>query len=414
MLNRWFGLICLIVLSGCENILEIELKPVESEITVTSVFTENDPWQVLLQPTVSIQEASSIPPVIANARVTIEGSDGSFTELAHKGGGFYYSGTSLPQLGIRYTLKVESDQYSDVEASDQIPMPAIVERILYTQDKKQLKITINDEKDFLNYYAISLISKNIQRISFLVKNPELDDQMRRFALQDPFQPFIDRPMVGTAYIHDLPFDGDQFDLSLELDYDVTQDLTVLVNSISKEYYDYAVSVGVQENIEDLPFAEPAPIQSNIHGGQGFFVGHSLYVDGNLSPTKLKKRVLDSFYLSYYSHLDDLNPIAPTIEFTLHDDHSVTGMMEIPPTAENDDKTVTSLNGGFTLRSTLSIRGPITYLVQLHHDQHTFFRNSILEIDINPISEMIYLTSVQDALTRDERAEMISRRFDKKE
>ncbi|MCY4224626.1 MAG: hypothetical protein OXF06_07295, partial [Bacteroidetes bacterium] len=72
MMNRWFGIVCLIVLSGCENVLEIELAPTESEITVTSIFTENEPWQVLLQPTVPIQDAASIPPVNKDAKVVIE------------------------------------------------------------------------------------------------------------------------------------------------------------------------------------------------------------------------------------------------------------------------------------------------------------------------------------------------------
>ncbi len=413
MLNRWFGIVCLIVLSGCENVLEIELAPTESEITVTSIFTENEPWQVLLQPTVPIQDASSIPPVIKDAKVVIEGSDGSFIKLTYIGGGFYHSDAFLPQMGIRYTLRVEADPYPNIVASDQIPRSAIVEKVVRFKDKDQVIIRINDEEEISNYYAISVLSQNTDRRSFLVTNPELDDQMRRFALQEPFQPFIDRPMVETAYLHDRPFDGDQLDLSLDVGSE-TQDLTVLVNSISKAYYDYAVSKGIQENIEDLPFAEPAPIQSNVQGGQGFFVGYNLHVDGELSPEEMKKRLLGQYYLSSYRHLDDLNPIKPTIEFTLNNDHSVAGFMETLPTSENEDKKVISLNGGYTFRHSISIRGTIFYYIQLHQDQHTFFQNTILTFGTNSDGETIYLRADQEAWTRDEISQWISRKFDKKE
>jgi len=413
MMNRWFGLVCLIVLSGCENVLEIELEPTESEITVTSIFTESEPWQVHLQPTVGIQGASSIPLLIKDARVTIEGSNGSFIELTHRGGGFYYSDASLPQVGIHYTLRVEADPYSDVEASDQIPMPPIVEKVARVKDKNRVIITINDEEEIPNYYAISLLSQDIDRRSFLVTTPELDDQMRRFALQAPFQPFIDRPMVETAYLHDRPFDGDQLDMSLDVGLE-HQDLTVLVNSISEAYYDYAVSKGVQENIEDLPFAEPAPIQSNVQGGQGFFVGYNLHVDGELSIGEMKKRILGQYYLSSYTHNDNLNAIKPTIEFTLNDDHSVTGFMETHSTSENDKKTVVSLNGGYTLRNSISISGTIMYYIQLHLDQRTFFQNSILEIRVKSDNETIQLTAEQEAWTRDKLIERVYRRFEKKE
>lgn len=417
---RQISLILMITFLGCESILEVELEGTVSEIVVTSVFTEDTPWQVLIQRTVGIQEGPSQSSIIDSAIVTIEGSNGSFVSLAHKGGGFYYADTELPQSGVIYTLRVEADGYKDVEATDQIPSPPKVQDIRQINAQGRIEVTLDDESGVTNYYAISVLSPGLQRRQFNVLNAELDDQMKVFAIQDPFVPYVDRPDVSVALIHDSPFDGKQFNLELSLGSQYSGDLSVHVRSISEVYFDYFFSKSVQENAEDLAFAEPAPLKSNIRGGQGLFAGYSLYVHGILSPEKIKDRIIGTYYQSSYRQFpEDPDMKSHSIEFTLHPDYSASGFMEFPSPTGSDEVSVVSLNGGYTLRYTNTIRGAVDYFIQLHHDEETFFRNAVLRLEVQgsarPIAEQaIHLTSYQEAWDRSGNYASIHRSFNRRD
>ncbi len=398
-----------IILLGCENVLEIELEHVDPEIVVTCVFTENTPWQVLIQHTVGIQEDLVIPSVIEHAIVTIEGNDGTFLELIHRGGGFYYADTSLPQPGVTYTLKVEADGFTGIVASDQIPKQAKVQNVRYDEDSRRIAIILDDEDGVDNYYSISIwADPGIYQQAFSVLNAELAEQMKRLAIHDPFAPYVDRPEVENALIHDRQFDGDQITILLSMGFGSGNPSTY-VRSISEAYYNYYLSKIVQENTEGLPFAEPAPLRSNVIGGQGVFAGYSLRVDGDLTPEKMKNQAIGAYYRSETQiYPSDPDAILSKIEFTLHPDHSVTGFMQYP--SENDSRVTISLGGGYTITSNESYY----YLVQLHHSTDTFFRNVALRIHNKPRGQGIYLSTDQTVTDRNGNFTTISRTFSKQE
>ena len=51
-----------------------------------------------------------------------------------------------------------------------------------------------------------------------------------------------------------------------------------VRTVAKEYYDFHVSVTLQEEAGQLPFDEPFVIESNIEGGQGLFTAFTVTLD----------------------------------------------------------------------------------------------------------------------------------------
>ena len=363
---RQFGLIFLILLLlGCESTLEIKLEHKEPQIAVISLFTENEPWQVLVQRTVGVQENLTQSPRIENATVTIAGSDGSLVELTHRGGGFYYSDTSLPKPEIMYTLRVDAGGYGSVEANDQIPRQVKVENIKYIEARERTEITFSDEPGIKNYYAISFLTDYLQWSSFSVLSPELYDQMKRFSIQDPLATYIDQPEVSHALIHDKPFDGTRFTLSLsKSDHDK---LTTYVRSISKNYYDYYLSKIVQKNAKGQAFSEPAPLRSNIRGGQGVFAGYSSHVEGDILPETIKDLVLGTYE-------QRRNSQSETIEFTLHPNYTVTGFMRYTKGSETIN---VSLDGGYSITNNESY----DHSIQLHHTQESFFRNTALKVGV---------------------------------
>ncbi len=386
---RQFSLILPIILLGCESILEIELERPDPEIVVTSVFTENRPWEVAIKRTVGIQENALHSSIIDDAIVTIDGSDGSFLELIHKGGGLYYGDTSLPQSGVVYRLKVKADGFRSVEATDQIPAPARIPSVQRQQNEGRSEITLFDEAGMENYYAISILSQSMYWQRFSVLNPELDNQMKRLAIQDPFSPYADQPDVPIALIHDRPFDGKHFNLSLST-YDWERNSTTYVRAVSKAYYDYFLSKIVQKNAESLTIVEPAPVRSNINGGRGIFAGYRLYVDGGLPPEKMREQITGSYNLTDIQTYPPSSTIqAPIIKFTLHRDQSVTGFMKYP---ERGDSVLVSLGGRFSFTD----YGPPELEVHLYHDADTFFRSVGLGIVSNPNRSGVSLSATLEA------------------
>lgn len=400
---RQLGLIFLILLLGCESILEIRLDHEDPQIVVIGLFTKNEPWQVLVQRTVGVQEDLTQTPRIEDAVVTIEGSDGSMVELTHKGGGFYYADTSLPRVGIMYTLKVKAEGYRSVEANDQVPRLVRVQDVKHITDRERTEISLFDEPRIENYYAISFLDDNLYWSYFRVLNPELYDQMKRFSIQDPFSTYIDQPEVRHALIHDKPFDGRQFILSLSRSYD--DHPTTYVRSISRSYYDYYLSKIVQENTRGANFSEPAPLRSNVFGGQGVFAGYNLHVEGDVHPEMIGELILGTYEEVYPDSRSD------RIEFTLHPNHAVTGFMQYTKDSEVIN---VSLDGGYSITNNESYE----YLLQLHHTQASFFRNTELSInDRNGVDDpeiKIYLSATADALDRNGNYVSFSRSFFKRD
>ena len=278
-----------------------------------------------------------------------------------------------------------------------------------SQDGIGIKLTLDDQAEVENYYAVSLLSsRQIYKQYFSVLNAELAEQINQLVAQDPFFPYTDEPTIREALLHDRPFDGKQFDLSLSTIFGNSIPSTY-VRSVSKAYYDYYLSRIVQENAEELWYGEPAPLKSNIRGGHGIFAGYSLHVVGDLSPVNVKSQILGTYYLSSTS----VYPIESNVqqvknEFTLHPDHSVTGFIRYP---SDGNSGIVSVDGGFTITD----MGAFGYLVQLHHDADTFFRNSELEITHTGTYDVpiLALTSSQ-VLDNNQRTVRIQRTFHKKE
>ena len=388
---------------GCENVLEIELRDATSEIVVIAPFTPGIPWQVSLQRTVSIQDTSPKPDMIENALVKIQGDDGSVIELSHWGGGFYTSPTTFPKLGVTYTLTVEADGYKRVEASDRIPDPVIVRdvKISDSDAERLIEIAITDDGDTENYYELALINKDLSiwREEFIVTNPELEDQMRSFAIQDPTIPYVVRPELNRALIRDTPFNGKSYTISLK-QIDPQQDpvgRSAYIRTVSKAHYEYYRSQIIQENANNAAFSEPANIRSNVQNGQGIFAGYHLRVHGEVTYQSIKDRITGTYKAVKYDYFDngeskDYLFLGASIELTLNPDYSTSGQMNLPPLdtdSSTDDVKVIPLNGGYSILGYDSFYG--YYILTLYHSSDTILRDLRFVIETKPFNSGEYFS-----------------------
>ncbi len=390
-------ILLLTAVTGCENLIEIELPDSSSELVVIAPFTVDIPWQVTLQRTVNTHDTSPTPVVIENARVTIQGEDGSVVELSDWGGGFYISPTTFPQVGVTYNLTIEAEGYKRVEARDRIPEPVIVRnvRISDVGGIRYFDVEIEDDGNIENYYELTITDKFlIPGQNFIVTSSELEEQMRNFAIQDPLAPDVTRPLLNRALIRDTPFNGKRYVISFNsileqlniIQEDVTGEQSVYIHTVSRAYYEYYRSQIIQENASNLPFAESASILSNVKNGQGVFAGYHLYVHGDITYQSIKDRLIGTYVATRYNYRDtDVNDISggqidylsggASIELTLNSDYSTTGQMRLPPLgldSPTDEAEVVSLNGGYSILRYDPFYG--YYALSLYHSSDTILRD----------------------------------------
>lgn len=117
-MKRIFTIIVIVFISGsCIKDVGFSYPEVPSQVVVNALFTEDEPWKILL--TYSKGAEDSTDRYIDNATVTIR----SATEeiLAEHTGDGVYSSESYPQTGTAYTLTVELPGFRTITATSSVP-----------------------------------------------------------------------------------------------------------------------------------------------------------------------------------------------------------------------------------------------------------------------------------------------------
>lgn len=174
------------------------------------------------------------------------------------------------------------DTYVGMEVITQIVnnQPIVVDTLLFYRGKLSVRIT--DPANEANYYGITLLNKASNRFfaagSFAVNLP-VDPVFRFFSLDrgnsrseefqySGFLVFSDATFNGTVKTLDIDV-AVQFSASTPAG-NIVQSFPqqILIQAISKEYYEYIRSSVAQRNSVETPFSEPVPVLSNLSNGVG--------------------------------------------------------------------------------------------------------------------------------------------------
>ena len=376
--------------AGCETVVDADIETRPAELVVTSLFTPDEPWRVVVQRTVGTQEVAAFPAVVEDATVTIRGDDGSFVALSHKGGGFYHAGSPSPRSGVTYTLHAAADGFRTVEAVDRLPASAVVTAVRVRarsdadQETKRIDIEIRDDGEVRNFYELSVLDgKDARQTRFTLLNAELEDQIRSLDPGDLFEPELTTPYVRRALIRDDPFDGKTFTFRLETDdfHGIQGDATVYIRTVSEAYYLYERTLLLQQDAEDNPFVEPVGIQSNIRDGQGVFAGYSLHTHGALSSRRLRSMISGAYTAVGFEGRENNEPVnyladGGSVAITLRPDYTVVGRMRLP--SSDGAPTTIALDGGFSFQGSD---------IRLFHSTDTVLRD--MELLFDPRDNSLY-------------------------
>jgi len=279
-------------------VVDVPVPPHESQLVAQSFFSPGSPWSVRVTHSVGYTSPDR-PGLIDDATVEIWANDQLVERLPRSNAGTYVSQAALPQADTRYTVRIAAPGYTTTEGHDALPSPVPVTHFQETvvQDGADtnaqrrilnLRITLDDLADEDNFYGLGILQgrwiEDRQSGTVTLLPPSLFG----FESNDPVFgesafAFLDteKSYYREAFFSDDLFAGRTHTLDLDIQYDATPPdaqvivrrvFTVIVLSISEDFFRYLKTASNQSLTNENPFAEPLRVHSNMTNGFGVFAG----------------------------------------------------------------------------------------------------------------------------------------------
>ncbi|MGD1842989.1 MAG: DUF4249 domain-containing protein [Thermonemataceae bacterium] len=239
-----FSLCGLLILTSCEDVIDVDLDQGEVLLAVDGVITDQPlPQRVRLTTTAPYFENESAP-VVTNATVVLTDSEGNTETLTNMGDGNYEIRTIQGIVGNSYflTINYEGETY---EASTAIrPVPPI-DSVLVEDDE----IADEDEEGlYIFYYGQELPTENDHyRIKLYRDDELLNTPEDLIYIRDEF--------VDGNYIQDIQLNDEPFQSG--------ENVRVEFLSITEDNYEFYVELDNQINNGGLFANPPANVKTNI-------------------------------------------------------------------------------------------------------------------------------------------------------
>ena len=285
---KYFTIVSLFLFISCETIVDVELPKHKPMIVVNSICNPDKPWELNVSLSKGILDDDKIE-ILNKAKIEILGNGNPVSTFNHYYNGTYKSQGAKPKVNIDYKLRVTSEKYGTVTSNCLIPEPVKIESVTtdtllnkYGNKELELSITFTDTPNKKNFYSLNILrienynSKTYYNPESFSSNDLLFGSNENVIFEGPDKRF----RGNEAFFDDSIIDGEKYKVkvSVELfgyrrDAD-KQKFEVVLNSLTKSYYQYHKSKKLQRETKDNPFAEPVIVYSNIKNGLGIFVGYS--------------------------------------------------------------------------------------------------------------------------------------------
>ena len=316
MKNLSFFLLLLAALSGCETTVNLPEPPHTPRVALLYTLTTApldssfrelfDQRQLYISNSQRVFDTSELKGR-ADATVDLRDATGRVVEryrpIATGANPQYgYPGTAgyyrpvlgfRPQVGQAYTLRATLPGLETAESTLTLPGPAAIESAAYlprtvpnqnaAEYKGRLSVVLRDDPAAANYYLAfaRLLDRQGQPGNFGSVDVDYDSQgntasIGQFQLSSPQQQYSIYPFADTDV------NGQRITLASDIRYyaycppgsSCPQPgyIEVHVSSITKEAYDFYLSRRRYYDSNGNPFAEPAPLDSNVQAGYGLFGG----------------------------------------------------------------------------------------------------------------------------------------------
>ncbi|MGV3527360.1 MAG: DUF4249 domain-containing protein [Flavisolibacter sp.] len=155
-MNKLLPIFVLLLLAGCKDRYDLVLKPSDTSLLVVegALDAGNGPTTIRLSKTLKVNESLAFSPEL-NARVTVEGQDGSSYTLSPSGLGRYFNSHLGLTTGQEYRLRIKTadnkEYLSDFVRA--LPTPAIDSVNWHkTEDGLMVYVNTHDPAQSSRYY----------------------------------------------------------------------------------------------------------------------------------------------------------------------------------------------------------------------------------------------------------------------
>lgn len=311
----FFALGAALALASCETTTAVDTPPHTPRLSLNYTLSSRGPQKFFADRNPYVSTSQSIletTNLAGRADATVELRDASgqvveqFRPRARAGYGVdslrgYYVATRgyAGQPGRSYTLRASAPGVEAVEARLTMPALATIEDGRYVLDPTRnysvngrLSFSIPDNVATTDYYLAyaRVLDAAGQPWGFVTQdysgrsNDGLDIKLNRFDLSQPGSPYQTLPIsdagrngqrlvfsndVSLFYNGGNSAGGGASNVPLKPAF-----IEVTVSSIPADTYNYYQSIQRYNDTDGNPFAEPAPLRSNVPGGYGLFAGAS--------------------------------------------------------------------------------------------------------------------------------------------
>jgi len=263
------------MISGCEKTINIDVGQIKPRLVVNSILDKDSIIRVQLSKSKSMMDSLQSIDRINDATVKIF-EDNILKQTLTKGINGLYSSTLKPKIASDYRLEIDNTVFGHVEASALIPLsPNLITAAQTTEltpgsapQYIKFKIGLKDEGIAPDFYYLR---------AFLIKKNYAPGANSKYVIacrlgsDDNIVVVDDQTLMGVVF-NDASYVKSNYELIVYTNTRITTDYNLWfeLSSITSDYYKYLVSVIMQNNAGNNPFAEPISIKSNIINGTGIF------------------------------------------------------------------------------------------------------------------------------------------------
>lgn len=308
--HKFVWLLGLFVVFGCEKELEYDLPSAQPQLVVNSVFSLDSLIRIEVSLSGSPGSGSALRS-LRNPKITLFDDetqvkdfvlDSMYATPFNFGGTsnasvapvklfFQQTSTTRVRSGRPYSIEVRYPGMPTITATNTVPRPVRATAIVQphpsainidgmTMVKQGFRIDDNGGRE--NYYGIEVLAapngqpEAAERIPFFSGEKSFSENLT--VIEGQYDQGVLYQTANGVYFSNGKFVGREKDFEIYVEEQYTQgafDLKVRVLTLSKAFFDFAISYQKQKTSAGNPYAEPAQVYSNIENGLGIFAGYAV-------------------------------------------------------------------------------------------------------------------------------------------
>ncbi|MBC9913439.1 DUF4249 domain-containing protein [Chitinophaga varians] len=266
-----YGILLAILLSACEERVNIQLKYEGDKIVVNSLLQPDSVAYVRITRSVpaNVYDESGFAE-IGNAQVTLLQNGVAMSPLQQqtiKGRNYFVSKEKVAN-GNNYTINVTAAGLTPVTAQDTLPPAPVASDPVAKRSSTRIVFTLKDRPGAADYYRLRV---------FAYGPDNLPDTMRNFRLDPAFNNNLIDVITNTHYpsliIDDTRFDGKTVNFVLETEHPINAPrMMIEVSSLTCSGFKYFRTVDMQTRNGGVLITEPFTVFTNVRNGYGIVAG----------------------------------------------------------------------------------------------------------------------------------------------